>query len=511
MNLILACLALTTTALAQDDDWGDDDWGDDGDDVGFADAGPTSGPEEVSPWTLSGYLRTQEALWINRLDTEPLGLSRQTAELTVRYRKGAVTGVATGHGEIDPYYLTTDNYDDATRDVYGYLLQPRELFVAVEQGAFELSAGRQKVTWGEGVMISPVNVINAPDLRDPGTVDLSDARLPVTMLRASAFLGDHRLEVMLIPEADFGLRSSPEGPFGPIPGIAAQADVPEFIDVDDLLAQIDMSYEHNPGTFDAERGTYEQLDNRWSPGTWQYMARWGWRGRGVDLGVYGGRTLDKLGTIGTPEDSPNLIDPELTEIAIPLNHATYWIAGLSGAAAVKSVLFRWEGAAEINRPYNIGDIIAPTSTGASFYTIVSANTVYTGMLGVGYTGLPRTRIDVELSDGIVKDGGANLTFPVAQAQLAARASHSLMRERIELVGLFAGMGLTLPGEDDSGAAQEFDMLQYGWFGSLSGSYELADGLHGTLGYVTYHEGEELSPLIGFNTHDRLFAQVRWYF
>ena len=493
MSLLFACLALTTTALAQDDD----DWGDDGDDVGFADAGPTSGPEEVSPWTLSGYLRTQEALWIKRLSTEPLGLARQTAELTVRYRKGAVTAVATGHGEVDPYYLTTDNYDPATRDVYGYLIQPRELWAGVVKGPVEVSAGRQVVAWGEGVMISPVDVINARDLRDPGMTDLSDLRLPVTMLRVGTFVGNHRFEVMGIPEADFGLRSSPEGPFGPIPGIAARAEVPEFIDVDELLGNIDTSYVHN--------------QDRWALSQIQALGRWGWRGRGVDLGLYGGRVIDKLGTIGNPEDNPNLIDPDLTQIDIPLDHGLYWFAGHSGAAAVKSLLFRWEAAAEFGRPYNIGDIIAPTSTGANFYTIVAEQTVYTGMAGVGYTGLPRTRIDVEFSDGWVKDGGVNLTFPVAQAQLAARASHSLMRERLEFVGVFAGMGLTLPGEEEDGTAREFAVLQYGWFGSLSGSYEVADGLHATLGYVTYHEGEELSPLIGFNTHDRLFTQVRWDF
>lgn len=464
-----------------DDDWGDDDWGD-GDDVGFADPTPAAEVEEISPWSIGGFLRTQEALWVERLDSEPLGLARQTGELTLRYSEGALRAVATVHGEVDPYYLSTDSYEPATRDNYGWLVQPRELWVGGAVGPLDISAGRQVVTWGEGLIISPVDRVNARDLRDPGVTEISDLRLPVTMLRLQAFLGDHRIELMGVPESDFGLRSDPEGPYGYIPGVAARAEVPEFIDVDEILDRVDTSYEH--------------LQERWDLSQTQAFARWSWRGPGVDLALYGARVMDKQGVFATPNPNPELLDPELTELAIPLDHQPYWFAGLSGSAVINSLVIRWEGAGEFGRLYNIGDLVATTSTGANIYALSTEKTVYTGMVGLGYTGLKRTRIDAEFSKGHVVDGTANLLFPVGAAQYALRVSHTLLRERLELAVLGGGVGWT---------------LENGWLVTGTGTYELADGLHAGLGYVTYQPGEELGPLVGFDTHDRLFATVRWDF
>ncbi len=489
--LSAALLALVPPALAQDDrgeddrgedDWGEDDWGEGGDELGFADAGAIEEVTAPSPWSIGGFLRSQEALWVERLDSEPLGLARQTGELSLRYSQGSLRAVATIRGEVDPYYLSTDRYEPATRENYGWLLQPRELWVGGAFGALDISAGRQVVTWGEGLIISPVDRVNARDLRDPGVTEFSDLRLPVTMLRLQAFLGSHRLELMAVPESDFGLRSDPEGPYGYIPGVAAEAEVPEFIDIDAILERVDTSY--------------VDLQSRWDLKQTQAFARWSWRGPGVDLAVYGARVLDKQGVFATPDPNPDLLDPELTELAIPLDHQPYWFAGLSGSAVAGSLVIRWEGAGEFGRRYNIGDLVATTSTGASIYALSTEKTVYTGMLGLGYTGIKRTRIDAELSKGLVVDGTANLLFPVGAAQYALRVSHSLLRERLELSALGGGIGWG---------------LEYGWLVTGTGTYELADGLHAGLGYVTYHPGEELGPLVGFDTHDRLFTTVRWDF
>ena len=121
------------------------------------------------------------------------------------------------------------------------------------------------------MILSPTDVVNARDTRDPGMTDLDDLRRPVTMLRLQAFLGNHRLEILGVPEADFGLRSSPEGPYGLMPGLAEASESPTFVDSQELLAQIDTDWTH--------------VQPRWALTQFQAFARWSWRGPGIDLAL----------------------------------------------------------------------------------------------------------------------------------------------------------------------------------------------------------------------------------
>jgi hypothetical protein len=451
------------------------------DDLGFGDA-PSGATEtkKSSPFSLGGYLRTQEALWVERLGTQPLALARQTGEITGRLSYKDLRAVATLHGEVDPYYLVTDQWDPATTKAYGWLIQPRELWIGGSTGPVDVTAGRQVVTWGEGVLVSPLDRINARDSRDPGITELGDLRLPVTMLRAGVGAKGHRLEAIVVPEGDWGLRPPPEGPFGLVPGIVDAAETAQMIDKEQELAELDTSW--------------GDLQPRFGLSVIQAYGRYSYRGRGVDLSLYGANLLDKQGVIANPELADELL--LLTELEIPIDHVRYTMLGHSGTVVGGPFSVRWEVAVDLGREFNLGEILSVAGASADFNAITDERTLITPMLGFGWTGLPDFRLDVEVSKAFMPGGVTNLTLPVAEAQYAARVSQLAFRQRLEVAGLFVGLGTT---------------LNLGWVGSLQASYELADGVHASLGYITMHPGADRGPLIGMTEHDRAFTSVRWDF
>lgn len=458
------------------DAWGGDEWGSvDGFSSGAEDAEEATG--KSSPFTLSGFLQTQDALWVERLSTEPVGLARQSGELSLRYSQGDLRAVGTLHAEIDPYYLLGD-FEPSVQRAYGWQVRPGELWLGGSAGPVDIFAGRQVVALGEGVLLTPLDVVAPRDLRDPGMTEVADLRLPVTMLRVGVFVDKFRLEAIGIPEADFGFRSPPEGPFGLLPGLAARAETPETLDVNELLDQIETAYVHTP--------------SRFSLAGMQAMGRLMYRGRGFDLGLYGGSVLDKQGALANPEGLD--IEFETTDYEITLEHLRYTLLGHSGAVVAGDLVARWEFVASLGKAHNIGEVLSVAGTSFNFNPIVDERTMYTGMLGFGYTGIKHTRIDLEASKSFLDT--VNLTFPTEAMQYALRVSHLSYKERLEIAGLFMGVGAT---------------LEYGWAANLIADYELADGLHAGLGYVTYFPGDELGPLLGYDTHDRLFTTVRWDF
>lgn len=462
-------LAIPSWAAAEDD-WGDDDagWGED-DDVGFGDAPPPEIPKRPPPTSVGGTLRTDEAVWMERLGEEPVAKARQSVDLWLRYRKGDLRAEVAGHAELDAIRVyDRDRYDPATYDAYAWQVVPREMFVGVARGPFELTAGRQIVAWGEGNVLSPVDVVNPRDLREPGLVDLDDLRLPVTMLRIGWFAGSHRLEGMAVPEADFGYRSPPAGPYGALPALVEDPAVAT------LLADKELSWAH--------------VQPRWDLAQTQGFLRWSWRGQGLDAALYAASVLDRQGVIGMPDTLTFLTEPALE---ITLDHRRYTLLGHSGAAPLGPLLARWEAAAELGRAFDTGDVEALPPV-----IEPEAHTLLTGMVGLQWTGLPETTVEIELTKGWMPERPDDLLFPADAAVWAVRVSRTAFRERLRVDGL--------------ALVQGFD-ARYGGLGRISASWTLADGWQATLGAITYQPGRERGMLLGLDTHDRVYAQVRFDF
>lgn len=113
---------------------------------------------------------------------------------------GAVELTLTLDGDVgsglfpDASYSATlmSGYDAATGEMRVTL---DEALVTVYLGAFELSAGQQRRTWGSTDGINPVDVLNPRDLTFP-----PDARkLAVPMLHAAAYADDVTVELAVLP------------------------------------------------------------------------------------------------------------------------------------------------------------------------------------------------------------------------------------------------------------------------------------------------------------------------
>ena len=469
-------LALALTALA-DEGWGDDEGWPGEEEWPDTSTAPPDPIRPPSPFSLDGQLSTEEAIWIERLDKEPLAKARQSLDLAVGFSKSGWRARAGGHAEVDPVYLGED-VDVSTRTEYGWQARPGELWVSKSFGPVDVTLGRQEVAWGEGNVAGLLDRVNPKDLREPGLADIDDVRIPVTMARIGVFAGSHKLEAIVVPEADWGYRSPPDGPFGLLPGLLEHQGIGQ-ITTDGLLTK---------------QWSWDHQQPRWGLEVIQGFGRWSWKGEGLDLGLYAASVLDQQGVIFGGDDPPDLLDDEL---AIPVDHRRSTLFGHSGATTVGGAVLRWEAAAELGRAVNVGNVVAQDASGLPVFDAETAEIdAYTAMVGASWAGLPRTTLDVEVGAGYIPDEPDEMLLPWGEVQYALRAQHKLLRERLALTASGGGIGAT---------------LAYGFLVRADASYELADGLRANLAYITYQPGDELGPLVGLETHDRVFGGVHWSF
>ncbi len=375
-----------------------------------------------------------------------------------------------GHLEHD-LAMAESGADEATRDVYESRYIDGEQYLALALGPVDVTVGRQIVAWGEGDAISPLDVVNPRDLREPGLADLDDLRLAVAATRVGWFPGDHRIELMAVHEQYFGERAPPLGEFSPLSSFIGDNPVAA-----QLLAGKTLRYEDSPERFGSAQNV---------------LARWVYQGPGVDLGLYGASLLERQGVVVL--DLVAVADPNATDVSIELDHRRYAMAGTSGATSFDTFLLKWELVYDHDKPFNVGD----TGNVASFG--VEEAKLLTPMAGLTWRGIADTNIALEWSQAFFLDEPDDLLFPADEPQVALRFTHEALRQRLQLTAAATAFGYT---------------AQLGWVGRAQATYELMDGVRATVGYVTYQtprDDEDLSPLTGLDDHDRVFAQLRWDF
>ncbi len=476
--LLLCAMPASSGELRHDDDdedWGDEDWGDD--EVGFGDFEAVAVPEAPpppKPVSLGGTLRKDDALWSER--SFEFAKARQTLDLWASYKKGNVRAELAAHGELDlipvfqeQLFGDTSRFDDASLREYGTQLFPREAYVAVSEGDWELKVGNQIVAWGEANLLSTVDVVNPRDLREPGLADLDDIRLPVLGARVAWFHDGHRVELMAVPTPSWGLRSPPNGPFGLLPGVLD--DAPDF--VTNLLADKQLAWAHEPGAR--------------QPGNTQWFGRWTMKGEGLDMGVYGASVLDQQGVLALPE----FADLAGESVAISLQHRRYGLVGMSAAAPVGGFVLRGEAAANIDRAFNTGDLEATVPA-----IDVDQGQLLSAMFGAS-RGFGNLSVDLELSKGAFQGGPPrDLLFRADSGNAAVRLGYTAMRERLRIDVVGIGFGWD---------------LRFGGLARASATYELRDGMKLAAGVISYRPGSERGPVTGLDSHDRVFWQYRWDF
>jgi hypothetical protein len=462
----LLAVLLPAVAAAQDDDWGS------GDDVGFGevpDVKPMEGANRSA--SLTGFARSDWSTWVERLSDDPWAKGRQSLDLAFSWKGETLRVEADGHGEYDLAYLhDADRFDDATLETYQWRALPGRALVGASLGAVELTVGRQIVAWGEGDALSPLDVVNPRDNREPGLADLDDLRLAVAATRVGLFLGMHRLELMVIHESYFGERAPPMGHFSPLPSFLNSNPAAAV-----LLGGKTLRYAHKQDRFAADQQ--------------EFLGRWVYKGPGLDVGLYGASILDDQGTVSLPGIASLTSD----DVDIPLDHQRYLVVGASGATTVDSFVIKAEVAGDLDRAYNTGDSQAAIPQLGE----EKVNGV-TGMVAITYQGVTDLVAAVEFQKSHVFDAPDDLLFPVDAPIGALRLTYTMLAERLRLLGALSGFGWT---------------AENGWLARAEGTYEWADGLKTTLGYVHYGPGDddELGPFSGLDEHDRVFARARYDF
>lgn len=80
----------------------------------------------------------------------------------------------------------------------------REIFIRGKiNPRLDLKVGRQIVVWGKSDNFRVVDVLNPPDLREPGLVDIENLRLPSCKSRLDYYQGDWSLSGLAIHEIRF--------------------------------------------------------------------------------------------------------------------------------------------------------------------------------------------------------------------------------------------------------------------------------------------------------------------
>jgi hypothetical protein len=431
-------------------------------------SGETRGP---SPWSVVGFSRSDLGFWVERLDKNGFAKARQSLDLSARYKIKSFRAVASVHGEYDFAYLYhRDTHDAATLDTYEYLIDVRDTYLVAAIGNLDIALGKQIVVWGQGNMMSLVDVVCPKDLREPGLTDMDDMRLPVLSTRLSLFFGNHRVETMVIHEAFFGYRAPPFGDYSPLPAL-----LPE--EVLDTLEGVPIWYKDKQARFN--------LKNQ------QYLGRWTYKGPEVDLELYLASVLDGMGVIDLDytELLSSIINGRRAEIV--LDHPRYTMLGHSGAWPIGAWLLKWELAVDLDRPLNVGD-----STAVPLRVGIARSSTIGGLIGFTYTGFKDTVLSLEVKKSWILEDIPDVLFDIEEPTLGFRCRRNLGSDdlRLDFTLLMYGWG-----------------LKYGWLGRLLMEYVIRDGLRITAGYITYYPGHEFGLLSGMAGNDRFYMQLRWDF
>ena len=77
-------------------------------------------------------------------------------------------------------------------------------------GSLDIKLGKQIVAWGVANSLRVVDVLNPTDSREFGMTDLEDVRLPIAMTKLDYYIGDLKLEAVVVHEIKFN-KSAPIG------------------------------------------------------------------------------------------------------------------------------------------------------------------------------------------------------------------------------------------------------------------------------------------------------------
>lgn len=373
---------------------------------------------------------------------------------------------------IDPVVLAQGPSPD--RPIYGVSPVRVQTWgrVTTLSGA-DVRAGLFPMAWGQGRLVSAVDSHWSRNLREPGQASFETARRAPIALEVSDQLGPLRVQVGAVAPVPMTLRSSPAGPFGPLPALLADQDPA----VQDLLADATWRYTRVvlPGT----RGAWDA----------PLFVRLSHRGAAVDASFVAAGVSDPIGVFELPALSEVLGQVGAGEtVDVPLAHYRYTLLAHTGAAATGPVVWRWEMAAKLGQPVNAGALV----DGLSFGLRTDRVNLLQAQAGLSWSGFVDVDADVQVGRALgVPD---DVLFRVDAPNGGVRVHKALLRERV--------------GIEVAGTAWGWD----GSYGALArGQVTLTPTDHWSawVGVIGYRPGTENGPLLGLDQHHQVWAGARW--
>ncbi|HEY6878588.1 MAG TPA: hypothetical protein VI299_11250 [Polyangiales bacterium] len=430
-----------------------------------------------SAWHVGGYVAVQSAFRLARSGPDVLGKLRQVLAPRLEYQaalgsRADLKLVLSGRGEADfAYLLRPDAYDQPTMELYGSQLIAGESYLSLFTKRLELAVGEQIVNFGQGEVLTLLDVVNPRDLREPLFTDLDQIRLPVLMSRAT-LAGDRvRADLLAVHEPYFGLIPPPTGEFSPLRKLLLDAPL-----LGPILDRYELGYQHLPRRSPLQHGVT------------QFHGQLGFHGARLDLTLQASSVFDALGVPGFPSLRAFLAP----RVDLPSSHPRYTLLGHSGALGLGPVVLRWELAGELKHALiTRRDFHGLPLLSAERFDLVR------GLVGVTYVPNARTNLGLEASQSVLLGHTSSaLLFPVESTQLALRFSQQLLRERAQLTCVLLWIGVT---EFNAAAAR------------LELSYQLRDAVRLAAGAVGYLPSDHFGVFYGFERNHRAYLNLRWDF
>jgi hypothetical protein len=459
------------------------------DDSGFADVDSNADDQEEasetadendepSPFSAHAFYRLVLGAWVERLKQQPLASARNEIDLALSYehgfdlgeRRGKFGAYAAGRLYYDAAYLMDRNrYDEPTLEQYEFGQLPREIYAALTLGPFRLSTGRQVVSWGQGEVLHVLDRVNPPNLLEPGLTAPDELRVPVLLTHADLELERHRIELVAVHEVSFGLLPPPLSTMSPLRALLLELPG---------LQDKTLRYRHEPDP------------SLFVVPAHQLHARYTFRAPFADLTLDAASMLDPLGVPILPAPAAFAADTLDLEVI----HPRFELIGTSIAAPIGSFLLRAEAQWSFKRPIALRRRDSPLlDLSATRLDQLDA------LLGVTYVVSSATSLGFEALQSYLpeyprKNERFDTFWPVESTQLALRADHALLSDRLRLgvVGLLIGLHPLNT-----------------WAARAQVGYAFTDNFHVQLQFIHYQPTEHFGIFYGFTTHDRVVLTTQW--
>jgi hypothetical protein len=356
----------------------------------------------------------------------------------------------------------------------------------------DLKLGRQVVNWGRSDTLRVTDIWNALNNREPGLVDIEELRLPSTMARADAYLGQWQFTALVVPEIRYDYNPPPGSDFFPVPRSTDLPDPPPGAP---------------PGT---REDTLQQLFA--VPGLSNQAAQWGATPEygaaltgifsGWDISLYAARIYENQTSTVVGISDPSLA----SAYRIDNGHDLITMLGAGANYTRGAWLLKAEFAFLDDLDYSFlrpNPGYAPEAfhpTPPYLPTSIRLSRI-DWMAGIEYYGFGDTNLSIDVAHRHVLDYDPLLEyFPnyvyEDSVEAALRVSSEFFNSRLRA----NGVGILLA----NGAGLQGGIIRV-W-----ADYEVAEALVLSGGYLAFL-GEKQVPFNTWHDNDRIFAKLKYSF